>query len=674
MRNGVRARLHRRLRPFVRPSLPVSSEDREWLHSKLREHAQAGAIEAASCLDFVANAFIVRSGAARKRRLVIDLRDLNDASTVPGVRFEDIRHLRTMLRPRDFMFSIDLESAFHHVPIAQASRKYFTFHIGGMCFQCSAIPFGWSLSPLIFTKVMRPFTRFLRNGDCSSEPLTTPPPPDDPGLSTRPSRAPTLAPRPLPRDFVRDPEEAAELTATPEDFRIRRGGLRCLIYLDDLIVMASSAAEARAASAFVRRAVRDSGLSVNDAKCNWDPAQRLTHLGTEIDTVRGTFKVPPARASAIRSTAHHLLSHAASHRRWVPARTLAKLLGLAASSTVAVLPARLLSRSAFDDLAALPFDVRGRRRWDTDVRLSSTTLTDVRAWAAFSYSHHTNGRAIWPPSTTTRTLHTDASTFAWGAVLDAGAQSQTSRGYFDAQDRRLHITALEALAVERGWEAFADSIRGETVAVYIDSSAVEYALRKGSSRSPTLMPIVRRVWQLWAASGATVLVRPVRSKDNPADEPSRYIDRDDWMLNRDTFRALEMDWGVRHDVDLFASATNRLVPRFASRWPHPEAAAVDAFAIRWDQFERCWINPPWDFIPKVLRKLRLEQATATVLTPLWPTASWWPDLTSLARRMRVFNPEPGSFLPGHLGSAIPVGSPRWRFVATDIAPLVGATR
>jgi hypothetical protein len=56
----------------------------------------------------------------------------------------------------DWAISFDLEDGFHAIPIHPDDRKYFTFFIGGKVCQFAALPFGWTLSPFIFTKVMRP--------------------------------------------------------------------------------------------------------------------------------------------------------------------------------------------------------------------------------------------------------------------------------------------------------------------------------------------------------------------------------------------------------------------------------------------------------------------------------------------------------------------------------------
>jgi hypothetical protein len=226
----------------------------------------------------------------------------------------------------------------------------------------------------------------------------------------------------------------------------------------------------------------------------------------------------------------------------VPARLLVRLLGLAAASYVAVPTARLLSRASHDVLATLPCDSSGKRRlWHTSVRLNRPALADIRAWADFTYAHHTNGRPSWAPSSTTRTLHTDASKFAWGAVLDEwGPGRKEARGHFGPEDRALHITAQEMLALVHAVDAFAEELRGQTAVVYIDASSVEFALRRGSSRSTTLMPMVRSAWRRSAGrsghvrthSAGAVERQPGR-RDDPSisrEVPTQFSPRTKWVL------------------------------------------------------------------------------------------------------------------------------------------------
>lgn len=59
--------------------------------------------------------------------------------------------------------SIDISDAYHHVELHPEIAKYFQFKVGDDFYQCCALPFGWRLSPFVFTKLMRPVISAIRN-------------------------------------------------------------------------------------------------------------------------------------------------------------------------------------------------------------------------------------------------------------------------------------------------------------------------------------------------------------------------------------------------------------------------------------------------------------------------------------------------------------------------------
>ncbi len=71
-----------------------------------------------------------------------------------------------------------------------------------------------------------------------------------------------------------------------------------------------------------------------------------------------------------------------------------------------------------------------------------------------------------------------------------------------------------------------------------------------------------------------------REQNTLADDLSKLIIPDDWMLRRTLFQQLKQHWG-RHVVDLFASNANSQCERLYSlRWCHG-TAGVNAFALYW---------------------------------------------------------------------------------------------
>ena len=75
---------------------------------------------------------------------------------------ETVKSVRQAMRLNDWAVSIDLTDAYLHVPIHHQSRKYLRFVHEGQVYHFMALPFGMSLSPLIFSKLMDVIAAFLR--------------------------------------------------------------------------------------------------------------------------------------------------------------------------------------------------------------------------------------------------------------------------------------------------------------------------------------------------------------------------------------------------------------------------------------------------------------------------------------------------------------------------------
>lgn len=90
----------------------------------------------------------------RKWRLVVDFRDLNKKlipDKFPLPRIEDILD---QLGKAKFFSVIDLMSGFHQIPLAAESRKYTAFSCDDGFFEFTRLPFGLSVSPNSFSRMM----------------------------------------------------------------------------------------------------------------------------------------------------------------------------------------------------------------------------------------------------------------------------------------------------------------------------------------------------------------------------------------------------------------------------------------------------------------------------------------------------------------------------------------
>ena len=104
-------------------------------------------------LGFYSRLFLVpkKNG---KLRPVIDLSLLNHYIHKQHFKMETVKSVSQSIMFNDWAVSIDLTDAYLHVPIHPISRKYLRFVYDHQVFQFTALQFGMSLSPWIFTKLM----------------------------------------------------------------------------------------------------------------------------------------------------------------------------------------------------------------------------------------------------------------------------------------------------------------------------------------------------------------------------------------------------------------------------------------------------------------------------------------------------------------------------------------
>jgi len=288
--------------PFHHGVTRFSPDEHEWLSTERDRCLGTGAWQRATCFDYVSRAFVVTHNG--KRRLVIDLRHVNEHCIKRSCRFESLTRLRKLARRHDFMISIDLTDAYHHLAIRPADRHYFTFAIetlSGVEYFCTAaLNFGWTLSPWVFTTFMKPVVAYLRH------PLDT-------------------ITGDAPRVHLRSSAAAAAARGT-----------RTLPWLDDFAFFFRGApSDSPSYPAMLRAACtrRDNifnlfqrlGLAVAPHKGQHEPSQVLVdHLGYCIDSTRGLFLLTPRREAKLAAGARSLLCAAARGRHIQTARQVPK--------------------------------------------------------------------------------------------------------------------------------------------------------------------------------------------------------------------------------------------------------------------------------------------------------------------------------------------------------------
>ncbi len=205
-------------------------------------------------------------------RPILDLRVLNRALYKLPFKMLTQKRIFGCVRPLDWFAAIDLKDAYFHVSILPRHRPFLRFAFEGRAYQYKVLPFGLSLSPRVFTKVV-------------------------------------------------------EAALVP----LREQGVCILKYLDDWLILAQSRRQLSAHRDLVLKHLSLLGLRVNWEKSKLVPTQRISFLSMEFDSVNQTACLTQERAQSVLNCFKTL-----SGRTAVALKLFQRLLGHMAAAAMTV--------------------------------------------------------------------------------------------------------------------------------------------------------------------------------------------------------------------------------------------------------------------------------------------------------------------------------------------------
>ena len=115
-----------------------------------------GCIRYAKERPVVCNPLLVVTGSSGKLCLVINLRYLNKFLQTQKFKYEDMRTALMLLNKGDYICTFDLKSGYHHVDMHAESQKFLGFEWDHKYY---VLPFGLPTACFVFTKLMRPLVK-----------------------------------------------------------------------------------------------------------------------------------------------------------------------------------------------------------------------------------------------------------------------------------------------------------------------------------------------------------------------------------------------------------------------------------------------------------------------------------------------------------------------------------
>ena len=129
-----------------------------------------------------------------------------------------------------------------------------------------------------------------------------------------------------------------------------------------------------------------------------------------------------------------------------------------------------------------------------------------------------------------------------------------------------------------------------------------------------------------------------------ADKQSRVLeDATEWKLNPALFHKIVEKFG-KPDIDLFPTRINKQLDRYVSWHPEPEAMAINAFSLTWNNT----MFPPFSLVGQVLVKIYKDKTNVVIVVPDWSTQYWYTQLLQMTNQGPLyFQPSPRNLALPH---------------------------
>lgn len=396
---------------------------------------------------------------------------------------------------------------------------------------------------------------------------------------------------------------------------LRKKGFVSAVYIDDFFLTAPSYMHCHNNVTQTLNLLKSLGFEISD-KSALEPSQTLIHLGFVINSLNMTVYLHEAKKLQISELILKILK-----AECITVQQLASIIG----TLVAAFPGVLYGPLYYRQLELLKIsELSISYNYKRKIVLNALAREELKWWLteginSFKPISFGNPEII---------IQTDASTKGWGALV-LGSKART-QGLWSRNEQELHINVLELKAAYLGMQALCDDLYNCSVQIQMDNqTAVTYVNNMGGTHSLMCNSFAKTliIWcknrHIWVSACHIAGV-----DNNKADLLSREINDDiEWKLNERCFQRLCDQFGTP-DIDVFASRINHQLPKYFSYHPDSKALAINAFAHKWDFF--AYIFPPFNLIPRVLRKLKEDKTGRVILVvPKWIVATWYPILMEM---------------------------------------------
>jgi hypothetical protein len=277
VRDGVRLPWQRIPRACQRKQRELDPMEYQQLDTEIARMLKMDAIVETSEADLVLSSVYTVPKKNGKRRMVINLRWVNEHLNKVHFKMSTMKDVKCALTKDCWMASIDLSDCFWALPVAERDQRALAFRFKGKTYKFKVLPFGLGPSPMFITKLYRKVVEYLQ-----------------------------------------------------------ARGHRVMIYIDDILMLGATQAECEATAREVARLLKELGAVINDEKSTMTAAQAVDYLGFTLDSRTMTVTAPPAKMANLMKALKQ-----GAKKSTLSARDVASILGKLTSMADAMLPVRV---------------------------------------------------------------------------------------------------------------------------------------------------------------------------------------------------------------------------------------------------------------------------------------------------------------------------------------------
>jgi ribonuclease HI len=426
-----------------------------------------------------------------KFRKILDCRELNAELRDTAFKMEGAETVRDLLHSGDWATSLDIHSAFSHIPVHPNLQPYLAFRFKNKTYRYCGMPFGVKHAPRVFTTLMRRAAGAIRT----------------------------------------------------------RWGTRLVTYMDDILLLFTERTTAERQTQEIATYLETLGWTLATEKCERTPTQRIDFLGWEWDLQIPAVRMTPARRTEIRTQLTSWIT-LSLRRLHTPVRSLAALIGNLNFLRLQF-PEASLHMKALDKLKN---QVVSRQSWEGQCTANPTLLGDLKWWSRATSQNLPTPLLAWPTVATLTTDASPHGWGATLMLQDQehftfGYWNQTQSTWTsNAKELRAVEMAIHA------FRSTLLTLRHTTVLLRSDNSAVVANINRqsaGATLAPHLLHLLTELRRLDLHLTATHIPGVTNTQ---ADALSRMGREREYFLTEELLTHITQQLQITPTLDAFAAS------------------------------------------------------------------------------------------------------------------------